>query len=733
MCGLAGIAALGEDNLPAGVGTILAGMSRAVGHRGPDAEQVYMDGPVGLGFRRLALVGPESGDQPLFSEDGKVVLIANGEVYNHRQLVTGSLTGVRTRTNSDCEVLAHLYARDGLRFLDDVVGMFAIALWDRMRHRLVLARDRFGIKPLYYTRVDGAVLFASEIKALFAHPGCRRELDWEGALADQSLTMSPYLTDAPVNTWFRGIEIVPAGSIVSIDLRDGEVDRHQYWNLPSFEGDAGISDEEFVRTYRDLLTGAVRDAATADAELGLFLSGGIDSTAVAALAGATGSPIHTFTVLSGGTLVTGDSEFGHRAASTLGMPNHQLVFDAKTVPAVDEWKRLLWLLETPLCGPEQYYKYELYRYAKQARPQLRGMLLGAGADEYNGGFSTVFNVGADWAGFESGIRQMARAAALHKTPALAPWWECRESPLLEGALLGSSATSPLVDPYPAYVASRHRYLQQYNCWHDDRTAAGNGIEARVPFLDHRIIELLMRIPTRQRAGLLWDKKILREAVRDIVPSEIAARPKGAFIWGEGAGFTHRMVVRLLSQQDCALLEEALASPGARQVLCPDAARAMLGRLRSERQPADARLLLSLVNLGLLDEMTRQLPAVPLDAPPRDVLTAISIGDWDCEAPAIAERVRDHSVPSLHDVVAFPENVLLVQARQSPSRLYLVVDGAFEYVVDADLDAAWFAFLQTVDGERTLGELLDLCGQPYVSVEQTLLASIDAGLLQGIPA
>ncbi|WP_203983918.1 asparagine synthetase B family protein [Sphaerisporangium rufum] len=718
------MAVIGGQDLPAGIDAVLERMSRAVGHRGPDAERHHREGPVALAFRRLALVGPESGDQPLFSEDGTCALIANGEVYNHHELAARER--MRLRTRSDCEVLPNLYARYDVRFLDDVQGMCAVVLWDRARDRLVLARDRFGIKPLYYARAGDTVVFASEIKALFEHPGCPRELDWEVALADQSMTSAPQLTDAPVTSWFRGVHLVPAGTVVSIDLRTGDSDEHVYWRLPSFTGGSDASEEELVGAYRDLLASSVRACASADTELGLFLSGGVDSAAVAALAAAGGTPLHTFSVLSGSTLANGDAESAHRAAAALGLPNHQVLFDFATMPGAAEWKRLLWLLETPLCGPEQYFKYELYRHARHARPGLRGMLLGAGSDEYNGGFSTIFGTGEGWAGFQAGIGQLARAGALRGRPALASWQDGPDGPLLADTALGPPAGA---DPYPAYVAWRHRHMLQYNCWHEDRTAAGNGVEARVPFLDHRIVELLAGIPPHRRAALLWDKAILRRAVAGVVPGWVAARPKVPFYYGDGAGYTHRMVVRMLAQDGASLVEEALHSPGGRRFLRPDTMRAALARLGGQGEPWEVEQLFRLVNLGLLDAMARAVPPVPLDAPARAVLPAVPVADWDRDAPALAVRLEDRTPPALDGVLGFRDDVLVVHEPAEPHRMYVSVAGSLEYVAEAADDPAWFALLREIDGRRTLGELLAASGQSYDAVAGVLRDTIGAGVLQ----
>jgi asparagine synthase (glutamine-hydrolysing) len=719
---LIGGGALSED-----ADTLLRRMARAVGHRGPDGEQLFRDGPMGLAFRRLALVGPTDGDQPLFSEDESVVLIVNGEVYNHRELE--AVGRFRMRTKSDCEVLAHLYARDGLRFLDGVVGMYALVLWDRRHGRLVLARDRFGIKPLYHTRIGNRVLVASEIKGLFQHPECPRTLDWEGALGDQSMTAAPYLCHDPINTWFEGIETVPAGTIVSIDLMTGRTEQHVYWRLPDFDGAADVSDGELVSAYRELLSASVSDCVSADAELGLFLSGGVDSAAVAAFA-REATTIHTFSIVSGSTLANGDAEFGDRTARLLGLPNYQLLFDVDRFPTTDEWKRLLWLLETPLCGPEQFYKYELYRYAKHVRPEIRGMLLGQGSDEFNGGYSDVISEGTDWPTFEADLTHMARATALSGRPALAGWWTSREVPLVDDCLLRRGHRDLLDDPYSAYVAWKYRDIQQYNCWHEDRTAAGNGIEARVPFLDHRIIELLATIPRERRARLLWNKRILRDAVRDVLPAEIADRPKVPFYYGEGEGFTHRAFVSMLAQDGGALLEEAVEAPGAQGFLRPDGMRAMLHRLENEIEPADVDVtyLIRLVNLGLLDQMTRDLPPVPLEARRHEVRPAWPIVRWDRDAEALGRRLHRVPEPEPDGVVAFPEAVVLVHSPSEPRVLYIAVDGEFEYVIDASHDPDWASFLRNVDGRRTVAEILATIGVRYESVAQTLWKALDACVL-----
>ncbi|MFJ4651912.1 asparagine synthase (glutamine-hydrolyzing) [Nocardia sp. NPDC088792] len=722
MCGLAGMAAiggpLGEQTHP-----VLERMGRAIAHRGPDGQNMMLEGPVGLVFRRLALVGPENGDQPLHSADGNVSLIANGEVYNHRQL-EAEIPGLRLRTRSDCEILAHRYAHHELRFLDDVAGMFALVLWDRRRNRLIMARDRFGIKPLYYARLADSVVFASEIKALFEHPGCPRELDWPAALRD----LAPAATTAPVHSWFRGVEVVPAGTIVCIDLATGIETRTTYWQLPDFSGTASEdrSDAEFIADYRDLLTASVADCASADTELGLMLSGGIDSTTVAALTADTGHRVHTFTVLTGSTHASGDSEFGARVADELGFPHHQVIFGADRTPGVDEWLHLLWLLETPWCGPEQFYKHSLYTYAKQVRPELRGMLLGQGSDEYNGGYTAAF-APSGWPGFEAVSDQLVRREKLSGTPEIGSWWEIDGvGPLLSDELLYGPGAAP-DDRYPAYVAQRSRSIQQYQLWHEDRTAAGHGIEARVPFLDHRIVELVATIPRERRAQLLWDKRILRDAMRGRLPEAIIDRPKGASVYQEQAGFTLRMVVRMLAQDGGALLERALAAPGAHGVLDPAGLRAAVRGLSTVTEPQAADHVLALVNLGLLDDMVRDLPVTPFERPRYEV-TGRQISHWENESRRLGAAVRRFPAPGLADRVELAPDVLLVSPLDDPGVILVSIGGSIEYVVDAAGTPDWHAFLRAVDGLRPLGEVVAAAGTTIAKIEVPLQFSLDSGVL-----
>ncbi len=361
MCGITGVLRRNAQPLDAAEQPILRRMARQIAYRGPDDEQIVVEGPMGMAFRRLSIVDLGGGRQPMVSEDGSLHLMVNGEIYNHRALRGELRDGHRFASESDSEIVLHLYEERGPEALELLNGMFAIALWDARRRRLLLARDRLGIKPLYYHLSRQRLIFGSEIKAVLAHPDCPRELDWQSALEHQQ---TEYL-DIPERrprSFFRGVEYLPAGHRLLFDLGSQELGVEPYWDLCPLSQDEYAADQrtsdEIVDGYRDLLEDSVRLRLMADVELGVFLSGGLDSTAVTEIA-AREQKFHTFTVLSQSTLANGDAKAAYDVTRELGLPNHQVRFEWHDLPfAPDDWKRLLWLLETPLCQAEQLYKYQ---------------------------------------------------------------------------------------------------------------------------------------------------------------------------------------------------------------------------------------------------------------------------------------------------------------------------------------------------------------------------------------
>jgi asparagine synthase (glutamine-hydrolysing) len=728
MCGIAGVAALAGAPLDDIDRAALRAMSGAIAHRGPDGDSLFEDESVGFAFRRLALVAPDSGDQPVFDTRKNVVLVANGEVYNHREL-HGRLGYPELRTRSDCEVLAHLYAERGNHFLDEVRGMIAIALWDRPGNRIVLARDRFGIKPVFFAVAGGRVVFGSEIKSLFAHPAVPRRLDWQAGLSSQVFSLEQRLATEPATSWFAGIESVAPGSVVSIDLGTGAVSRHEYWTLPAADESSPMSDQDYIDEYHRLLVEAVDEATTSDTEIGLFLSGGIDSMSIAAITADLGKPLHTFSLLTGSTLASTDAEYAHRSAQHAGVTNHFLGFEPAEAPSSDEWLALLWLLETPLCTAEHFYKYHLHRFAKTVRPELRGMMLGQGSDEFNGGYSDALSDDAEnWDDFDRSVRQMARRSAAGRSGPLASWWG-RPDRLVSDELLGQWGLS--ADPYQDYLAWRLRFVEQYQCWHEDRTAAGNGIEGRVPFFDHRIAELAASVPAHRRADLFWNKRILRAGMQRLLPVEITLRPKISFYAGTGAHYAAQLIRSVLAADQGALVERALATDGAKAFLAVEQIRARVAALDVTTDLTDTEMLLRFVNLGLLESMAEQLPGWSVtEVLARDVVE-IAVSDWDQDANGLAARFRP--VPHGADRPVLPASVQLLHTGEDD--LVIVIDGELQFEVTAEDAAELHALLPLCDGELSVDELAEKTGLPADVVADQLRDAVESGvcLIESAPA
>lgn len=727
MCAIAGLARLGGAAADPRDPATVRRMVGVLAQRGPDDEVVLSRGPFTLGFARLAVVDVAGGRQPFESPDGSVILAVNGEIYNHRELAARLPPGARPRSGSDGEVLLHLYQAHGLDFLAEVRGMFAVAVWDRTRNQLILARDRFGIKPLYYHRRPSGIAFASEIKALLADPACPRGIDWDRALRDPGLTWEPIRTSEqrPL-TWFTGVDSVPAGGILRVDLRSGAVTEQSYWQLPDFTGpaDSPLSDGEFVTRYGELLRSSVEDCLMSDVEIGVLLSGGIDSASIVALAGRR-ADLHTFSVLSATTMVNGDAEHAHLVATRLGRPNHQVAFGRDRVPSAEQWRRLVWLQESPLCGAEQYYKYELHRYAKRVRPGLKVMLLGQGSDEFNGGYSADMSDGAEWPGFLESLAAMRTRARLQRDPRLATWWDVDGRPLLQDGVLASMDDGR--DDYAAFVRQKYRDIDQYNCWHEDRSAAANGIEARVPFLDHRLVELLATIPAARRAGLLWDKRILRAAMTGELPPQIVSRPKVPFVLGAGGEHADRLIADLFARSGHDLLDEALSGSSAAAVLDADGMRAALDRIADGQDLDTADTVLRLLNLGLLESM---LSAPPSTEPVEDVQTPVAfpLSDWTTQREELVRLTTGRPAVSLEQVLSFAEGVQILRDHLVPTSLYLAQDAEIRFEVDADAAPVWSSFLVNTDGVATIGQVLDKSDARWTDVEPFISELFDEGFL-----
>ena len=618
MCGIAGIVRM--DGAPLAVdsdGRILRRMGDAMLHRGPDDGRAVLWNNVGMVFRRLSIIDLAGGPQPFDTPDGRISSMTNGEIYNHHELRAGLAQHHTLRTASDCEVLPYLYLDHGLEMFQSINGMFATALLDRKCQRLLLARDRFGEKPLFYCLTpDGrSLVFASELKALFAHPDVPRIFDWKSMLTRvQNFDMA--VGERP--SGFVGIERIPAASLLDISLSDGRFNTHRYWQLPdrlSTDNDADA--DTCIEQYRFLLEDSVRLRAVADVGCGLFLSGGIDSSALAALL-AHRQAMPTFSIHNASTRE--DAVAAVRVATHLGMPNHLLSFEHTAGAATaDDWRRILWSCEYPDINAEQFFKYYLHAFARRRYPNLKVILLGQGSDEFNGGYMGMLldrhppYAETDWQHMGDEILKRDNTHLAYTSGLVG-----RVGSLLDHGVINPEFISTLGGrKVNQSIWNNYTRFWQGNLdthlWHEDRTAAAHSVENRVPFLDHRLVEFLARIPEHLHAALFTDKRILRRSVAGLLPEDIIHRRKGPLFYGENQYHTFRMMNSILLHNHGELLDRAVE--GSRLTGGPinaDRLRSFAARIAESSKMDDFEQLLVLVNMGVLAQM-----AATLDIPAAD--------------------------------------------------------------------------------------------------------------------
>ena len=556
MCGIAGILRLSPDGPPAPLDALDV-LLDAQSHRGPDDDGRFADGPIALGCRRLALVDPLGGAQPLASEDGAVQLVANGELYDdvreRRALEAG---GHRFRTHSDCEVLVHRYEDRGLGFTDDLRGMWAAAVWDARERRLVLARDPFGIKPLVYAQVGDTLVFASELGALLRLGEVPRDLD--PVALNELLAWGAVLGE---RTIVRAVRRVPPGTLLI--AQDGEV-RLVRVARPAPAPAAALRREpgaDLAVELRERLRQSVRVHLRGDTEVGVLLSGGIDSGAICALAAhETGPGLPTFTVGFPGEPTFDERGPAHRIARRYATAHHELavtsadaqVHLADVAAAFDEPRADATALPYWLAGGA-------------ASARVKAVLSGEGGDELLGGYPT-------YVAGRLGPPAARAAALLAPIVALAPSSSRRLpldfrvrrlalgaglDPLLRHAtfkvLLDAGARAALgvahASEADVLAAHRARYaetegadqlarLQDVDlgtfCGDDllcqaDRAGMAHGVEVRVPFLDREVAELAHALPGRHRVRGLHTKPLLRRAVAPLLPRDVVRGPKKGFV------------------------------------------------------------------------------------------------------------------------------------------------------------------------------------------------------------
>ena len=551
MCGICGVFHYGEGHADPG---LVERQQRVLTHRGPDDWDVWGEGPVALGHRRLSIVDLSSGGhQPMPNEDGSLRVTYNGELYGWPELkAVLAARGHAFRGASDTEALLHLYEEHGDGLLQHLRGMFAFALYDRNRRRLLVARDRLGIKPLYYHDDGRRLAFASELKALMLDPGIPREVD-EHAVAD-FLTFQ--YVPSPGTIW-KGVRKLPPGHRLACDASGVRVER--YWSLP-VEPEPGHSGEYYRERLRALLAEAVRLRLVADVPLGAFLSGGVDSSVVVALmAQAVPEPIKTFSI-GFDEREFSELEDARRVAVHLKTDHRELIVRPR---ALEILPRLVWQMDEPFADASMIPMHYL---SEMARREVKVALSGDGGDESFAGYATY-----DWAQRHAGLDRIPRAlrriagvpswlfgpgtsigrrlrrfsldAAERHLDAMSFFSEPeleriagpalhdtlrRHEPYAGPRLHHARAAGPM-GPVPALLyLDAMTYMTDDVLTKVDRTSMMHSLEVRVPLLDHKVLEFVSRIPFEYKLRGRIGKWILKECVRDLLPPETLKRRKQGF-------------------------------------------------------------------------------------------------------------------------------------------------------------------------------------------------------------
>lgn len=549
MCGIAGFVNSGLDAEEAGA--LLRSMTDIIRHRGPDDDGHWLGDGAGLGMRRLSIIDVAGGQQPIANEDGSVIVVFNGEIYNYQQLRRAlEATGHQFATNSDTETIVHAYEEDGIDFVRRLHGMFAIALWDRTRRRLVLTRDRFGKKPLHYAFDGQRLLFGSEIKSLLLAPGVRRELD--------PMAISQYFTfgyiPAP-RTAFAGIHKLPAGHTLA--LEDGQIKLHRYWQL-DFTPRCADDEETATRRVRELLLDAVRMRLISEVPLGAFLSGGIDSSTVVALMSQVATErVKTFSI-GFEEQDYSEVEYARLVARRYNTDHHEMIV---RLDLLDDLPRLVWDFDEPFADASMVPTYYV---SKLAREHVTVALSGDGGDELFGGYGSymrgmqdlrlshlagpmralgpvVGNLLPDGMRGKNRLRNLAWPAAERFAEAASVVQTSLRQRLLQRDFLFQGASDPRriqLDRFDEVSALDHftqmqrvdveTYLSYDILVKVDKASMFTSLETRAPLLDHVLAEYVASLPhdVRNRGG--QSKYVLKRAVRDLLPHEILYRSKMGF-------------------------------------------------------------------------------------------------------------------------------------------------------------------------------------------------------------
>jgi asparagine synthase (glutamine-hydrolysing) len=538
---------------------LVKAMADTIPHRGPDDEGYYVSGPVGLGFRRLSIIDLSGGHQPLANEDNTVWIVFNGEIYNYQELREFLLAkGHVFRTNSDTEVIVHLYEEFGEACIEKLRGMFAFAIWDDRQKILFVARDRVGIKPLYYYLSDRSFIFASEMKAILADPEVKREVD--PAMIDRLLTFN-FLPGE--ETLLRNIRKLAPGSLLVV--RGGKPETRQYWDLSFSPSKLSLADAE--AQLSTLLEETVRLHMISDVPVGFLLSGGFDSTALLSIAtGMTPYPISSFTVGFSEAGIDDERPYAKLAAKKFGSVHHEITITSKDFE--NFLPQYVWHMEEPVCEPPAVAMYYVSQLAKSS---VKVLISGEGGDEAFAGYPTYRNLlwlerlksalGPLKGSVSSSLLfvnrflhspRVEKFAPLLDMPLESHYFSGLSSPFRFfnqnaselytkefGRQVSKEHSVSVVKPYLGNgagddIVNRMLYVDT-KTWlaHDlllkaDKMTMANSIELRVPFLDHKLLEFAASLPGNYKVHGFTTKYIAKRVLNKRVPREIVERRKAGF-------------------------------------------------------------------------------------------------------------------------------------------------------------------------------------------------------------
>ena len=571
MCGICGVWEYGANEGSIDT-SLIARMRDEMTHRGPDdsGELLFDDNRGGFGFRRLSIIDlSPAGHQPMHGCDERTWLVFNGEIYNHAELRKGlEARGHKYASRTDSETILHLYEERGLDFIHDIEGDYAIALWDAAKQQLVLVRDRIGVKPLYFYHRKGRFIFASEIKSILQHPAVTADID------EQSLYhYLTFLTTPAPTTLFRDIEKLPAGHVLTLK-RDGTLNVQQYWDaLPPAEPIVRDESEHCAEILR-LLRDSIRKRMMSDVPFGVFLSGGVDSSAnVALMSELMSRPVETFTVGFSDAEYLNELQSARRIAKQFGTNHHEVIISEKEMQ--DFLPRLVFHQDEPIADPVCVPLYYVSQLARDSGTIV--VQVGEGSDEIFSGYDNYVRhlriYESFWRHAEALPRSLRRALSSLSRPALEATGRKRaaielirrlgaDEPLFWGGAvvydetfkprvlsqslrgrMNAISSLSVVEPYLKRIEqerpqsdflARMTYLElklrlpELLLMRVDKITMATSVEARVPFLDHHLVEYALGLPRSLKVEGTTGKHILKRALEKILPHDLLYEPKRGF-------------------------------------------------------------------------------------------------------------------------------------------------------------------------------------------------------------